>query len=115
MMDAIQTITDLLGLTLATVAGWYVIGAVYKDDRREATFLKRLFLASLALRVAVAVGTFALLPYGYFAPDEAGYASTATALMNGGQLNLTLFLGGEGWQYFNLLLFHIAGTNLLLP
>lgn len=114
-MDAFQTVADFVGLVLATAVGWYVISVLYNRDRRETQFLQRLFLLAVALRVTVAVGTYAILPYGYLAPDELGYVRVATALMNRGHLDLGQALGGQGWQYFNLFLFQLGGVNLLLP
>jgi 4-amino-4-deoxy-L-arabinose transferase-like glycosyltransferase len=115
LTDPVGIEIGLFGLLLACAAGWYAIGAAFDHDPREATFLQVLFVAALLLRVAVAVGTFDLLPYGYAAPDEVGYVASARALMTNGHLSLEQVLNGEGWQYFNLLLFHLFGVNPLLP
>jgi hypothetical protein len=115
LTDPVGIEIGLFGLLLACAAGWYAIGAAFDHDPREATFLRLLFVAALLLRVAVAVGTFDLLPYGYAAPDEIGYVASARALMTNGHLSLAQVLNGEGWQYFNLLLFHLFGVNPLLP
>jgi hypothetical protein len=114
VIEAVQTVIEVLALVSTPVVGWYAIRAVYGQDR-ETTFLQRLFVAALALRVAVAIGTYVVLPYGYLAPDEVGYVSTATVMMKGGHVDLALLVNGEGWQYFNVLLFHFAGINPLLP
>ena len=105
----------LVGLLVVCIAGWYLIGRAFGQEPREATFLRRLFLAALALRLAVAVGTYYWLPYGFFAPDEAGYVLSAKALIAGHHSSLAEVLNGEGWQYFNFLLFHLLGVNPLLP
>jgi len=113
--DQVATEVGLFGLLLACAAGWYVIGAAFEHDPHEARFLQIVFVAALLVRVGVAISTFDLLPYGYAAPDEVGYVASARALMASGHLSLGEVLNGEGWQYFNLLLFHLFGVNLLLP
>lgn len=65
-----------LVIVLVAVCGGIAVGLlarVFPDDPDGARFLRWLFLASVLLRGAVAVGSFLLLPYGYLAPDEAGY------------------------------------------
>ena len=113
--DTVGTEVGLFGLVVGCAAGWYVISCVFDHDPRDAAFLQLVFVASLLVRVAVAVGTFAFLPYGYAAPDEVGYVASARGLLASGHLSLAQVVNGEGWQYFNLLLFHLFGVDPLLP
>lgn len=105
----------LIGLLLTCALVWYAIGTVLDDEPHEARFLRLVFLGALLLRVGLAVGTYALLPYGFAAPDEAGYVSSAQKLMISGHLDLGQIENGSGWQYFNFLLFYLLGVNPLLP
>jgi len=97
------------------VCGWFVIPLAFGGEPRESAFLQRLFVVALVLRLAVAVGTYHLFPYGYFAPDETGYVSSARDIINGVGVDLGSALNGQGWQYFNAALFQAVGVQPLVP
>src|SRR5579872_2906115 len=108
-------ILGLVAVAVVATAGWFAVGAAFALERPEAVFLQRVFVVSIAVRVALAVGTYHLLPYGDLAPDEAGYMSSAKQIVGAGVVNLGQVLNGEGWQYFNALLFYVFGDQPLLP
>jgi hypothetical protein len=114
-MEGYGLIVALVLLIGASVAGWYGIAAAFRRDAVDTRFVQYVFIAALWLRVAVAVGTFYWLPYGYMAPDEAGYVAEAKVLLASGHLSWDEMVNGHGWQYFNLLLLEIFGANPLVP
>ncbi len=87
----------------------FVAGA--SDDRR---FLRVVFVAALLLRCSLAVVTYLKLPYGYFAPDEAGFVLAASNYLSAVSIRPPL-LHGQGWIYFNILVFHVFGPEPMLP
>jgi hypothetical protein len=128
----------LLGIVGAIAGG--LLGKIFPDDPEGARFLRRLFLGAVFFRTAIAVGTLFFLPYGYLAPDEAGYVTSVKATPSesiparsfpqvaiepnppesapGAPSSLTRAVvavvdsvNGRGWDYFNARL----GGNRLLP
>ncbi len=100
-------------LSVAAVVIGAIVPALVTRDTCERRFLRVLFAAALLLRCGLAVATYLKLPYGYFAPDEAGYVHEASNYLGSG---LTApIVHGQGWIYLNILVFHVFGTEPMLP
>ncbi len=82
--------------------------------RREWLVAIQLAAAALVLRVTISISTYALLPYGHFAPDELGYAASGLALSKH-PLDLSQALAADGWQYFNAAVQAVFGDDHLWP
>ena len=107
-------------LALAAVAIAIRVPAVLARDSSERRFLEVVFVGALLLRFGLAVVTYIKLRYGYFAPDEAGQVQAAlnylSALTYGkGEPLPSPAVHGQGWIYFNVLIFQAFGTEPLLP
>jgi 4-amino-4-deoxy-L-arabinose transferase-like glycosyltransferase len=110
--------TLMVALTTAFILAWggcFALGRVRSVDADEVGFLRRLFVGAVLARLAVAISTFYLLPYGFFAPDEIGYASSGSSVGLAGGHGLA-DVQGVGWVYFNNFLTAIFGdAHMLLP
>jgi hypothetical protein len=104
---------SLLLALAATVIGIRVPAAVVSDPT-EQRFLRLIFIAALVLRCGLAVVTYIKLPYGYFAPDEAGTVLAASNYLANTPTS-TLAAHGQTWIFFNVLIFRIFGTQPMLP
>ena len=122
-LDSLPSLNVILALPLLGVAaalGCFVFAisealtAGRGLDRREWLIATRLTAAAFGLRVAVAIGTYVVLPYGYFAPDEIGYARSGLALSKQ-PLDLSQALSAQGWLYFNAASQQLFGDDHLLP
>jgi len=97
----------------AVLVGTCVVSAMARDSS-ERTFLFIIFVVALGLRLGLSVVTYIKFPYGYFAPDEVGTVEEARNYLNVVTLNSPAS-HGQGWIFFNILVFHIFGTEPLLP
>jgi hypothetical protein len=129
MTLAIQIAVALLLIAVVAAIALGLLARVFPDDREGARFLRWLFLGALTVRAAIAIGSFVFLPYGYLAPDEAGYvgapppvvvvvpvnptepAAKPPAWLPPSVLKAFATVNGRGWVYFNNLL----GHNRVLP
>ena len=114
MTDLLQVGGGLLFLSVLTVIAWGVVAKLFANDD-AGLFVRRLFLAAVVLRAALALGSYFALPYGALAPDETGYLKAAQLLLVTGRFDLARALNGSGWIYFNAFLFHAFGFDPLLP
>lgn len=91
-----------------------IVPTLVTRDPYERRFLRVLYSAALLLRCGLAVATYLKLPYGYFAPDEAGYMLAASNYFSDVALRVPS-VHGQGWIYLNILVFHIFGAEPMLP
>jgi hypothetical protein len=82
--------------------------------RHEWLVAVQLATAALVLRIAISISTYTLLLYGYFAPDELGYAASGLALSKH-PLDLSQALATQGWVYFNAAAQEVFGDDHLWP
>jgi len=96
-------------LTLGTVC----IGAVSATLFALATakvgadrsFLFKIFLLAVLVRVTLAVTSYHMLPYGFFAPDELGYTGIGNDLASSGLPDpASVVRAAWGWYYLNAVL-----------
>jgi hypothetical protein len=130
MTGPIQVAVAILLLAVIAAIAVGALARFFPEDPDGARFLRWLFLASVFVRTAIAVGSFLFLPYGFLAPDEAGYVGAAPpvavapapenppgpaarppAWLPKGVLKAATALSGRGWPYFN----NQLGRTRLLP
>jgi hypothetical protein len=106
-------------LTLGTVC----IGAVTATLLALATakigadrsFLFKVFLLAVLVRTTLAVTTYHLLPYGFFAPDELGYRGMGSDLAASGLPDpASVVRGAAGWYYLNAVLAYFFAQDAQL-
>jgi len=89
------------------------IPAAIARDPRELRFLRLIFVAALVLRCGLAVVTYIKFPYGYFAPDEAATVLAASNYL--ANTPSSPVAHGQGWVFFNILVFRLFGSQPMLP
>ena len=103
-------------VVMTALAVGYSLQCGVKVEKREVRFLLAVVIAGLLLRVVVAVGSYRLLRYGYFAPDEADYLRAGTKLASHPlHMGLSDVIATQGWPDFNALLIQLVGVNGLAP
>lgn len=91
---------------------YWVIARCGAPEASERRFLCQIFLLALALRFAVATITYLLLPYGFFAPDEAGYTFYGAELASSGLGSpADVIESVHGWLYVNAVFIHFLGSE----
>lgn len=91
---------------------YWVIARRGAPEASERRFLCQIFLLALALRFAVATITYLTLPYGFFAPDEAGYSRYGAELASSGLANpADVIQSVHGWLYVNAVFIHFLGSE----
>jgi hypothetical protein len=99
-----------IGAITATLFG--LATAKVGPDR---SFLFKIFLLAVLVRVAVAVTSYHLLPYGFFAPDELGYTGMGSDVAATGLPDpATVVRGAWGWYYLNAVLSYFFAQDAQL-
>ena len=100
-------------LALAALLIGVRVPAAIAREPGEVHFLRLVFAVALLVRVGLTIVTYTKFPAGYFAPDEVATVRAAVDYLNNTPSSPSAH--GQGWLYFNILIFEVFGTQPLLP
>ena len=101
----------LLMLVFFVMIAWIIV-VTYSKDQKERSYLISIFLIALGLRMLVSLLVHALLPPGYFAPDEVNTLLTGKIIAeswNGSNMLPTISSISSGIYYIAAAVFYIFG------
>lgn len=111
-----SVIEYMLMLVFFVLIAWFIL-IYFVHNQKERGYLISLFIVALALRMIISMLVHALLPPGYFAPDEIGILWNGKMIAESlsGNEYFTVSIGGNYIWYFAGLIFYIFGykPNLL--
>ena len=105
------SIEYLIMLVFFIMIAWIILIA-FVPDRKERGYLISIFLVALFLRMLVSLLVHALLPPGYFAPDEVGALRAGRMIAeswNGSTIPPSISIMSSGIYYFAAFIFYIFG------
>lgn len=101
-----------LGSVCIAVIGIFLFQLLTSAISEARSLLLQIVLLAAVIRLTVAVATYNLLPYGYFAPDEIGYSSTGNDLAVIGLPNpIDVVRDAQGWFFINGILASFFGAD----
>lgn len=120
---AITGITGLMAVVLVSVLAAACIGLIRRFSE-DHSFLIRIFLLGLAVRMALAVVIFSYELYDFFGPDALGYdlgGKTLVELWNGRAISVNpdirdaLNMGSPGWGMHRITaaIYYVFGPSIL--
>ena len=103
-----NVIEYMIMLIFFILAAWFIL-VFFVHDQKERKYLLSLFIVALALRILVSLLVHALLPPGYFAPDEPGTLVNSKILAESWSGNVAAYGKYGGINYIAASVFYIFG------